>query len=315
MQVEEKNKKIELYIEDKIKELESNSMYVPNENKEKLLMAFMNRNEDIEIIKTRIDTIFNNSVAAYKENMEKVGFPYEDVVVVYEKICKMNKTTAKMYLRGGIVPYLLLGEASKRKHSNLDFLCSKKDIPMIRELFRKNDYYDPKRDSLTYTINNIDYGFQVIVDKVKVNIAVFEENDNGIIEYSFDCHNRIGVIKNINAKLSEYIMPYVSSDNKKYMTLSLELIVADKLMLNRDKDREDIEKIKECNGISEERIKKIPLPIVKKVKLVGDNLEFTTTMPRIKLDIPKRQKSMGFINIGTILLLIAVVVCFILGNR
>ena len=71
MQVEEKNKKIELYIEDKIKELESNSMYVPNENKEKLLMAFMNRNEDIEIIKTKIDTIFNKSVAAYKENMEK----------------------------------------------------------------------------------------------------------------------------------------------------------------------------------------------------------------------------------------------------
>ena len=123
MQVEEKNKIVELYIEDKIKELESMSMYVPNENKEKLLMAFMNRNEDIEIIKTRIDTIFNNSVAAYKENMEKVGFPYEDVVAVYEKICKMNKTTAKMYLRGGIVPYLLLGEASKRKHSNLDFLC------------------------------------------------------------------------------------------------------------------------------------------------------------------------------------------------
>ena len=103
--MEEKNKKIELYIEDKIKELESNSMYVSNENKEKLLMAFMNRNEDIEIIKTKIDTIFNKSVAAYKENMEKVGFSYEDVVVVYEKICKMNKTTAKMYLRGGIVPY------------------------------------------------------------------------------------------------------------------------------------------------------------------------------------------------------------------
>ena len=35
-------------------------------------MAFMNRNEDIEIIKTKIDTIFNKSVAAYKENMEKV---------------------------------------------------------------------------------------------------------------------------------------------------------------------------------------------------------------------------------------------------
>lgn len=36
MQVEEKNKKIELYIEGKIKELESNLMYVPNENKKKI---------------------------------------------------------------------------------------------------------------------------------------------------------------------------------------------------------------------------------------------------------------------------------------
>lgn len=32
-----KNKKIELYIEGKIKELESNLMYVPNENKKNYL--------------------------------------------------------------------------------------------------------------------------------------------------------------------------------------------------------------------------------------------------------------------------------------
>lgn len=313
--MEEKNKVIEQYIEDKIRELESMSMYVSTENKEKLLMAFMNRNEEIDIIKTRIDTIFNNSVAAYKENLEKVGFIYDDVVKAYEKVNKMNKTTAKLYLRGGIVPYILLGESSTRKHSNLDFICNKKDASMLREVFRKNDLYDPKRDSLTYTVNNIDYGFQVIVDNIKVNIAVYEEKENGIVEYIFDCHNRIGIIKNINAKLNEYIVPYVSSDNKKYMTISLELIVADKLMLNRDKDKIDIEKIKECNGISEEKIKKIPLPIVKKLKLIGDNLEFTSTMPRIKLEVPKKQNSKGFINIGTILLLLAVLACIILGNR
>ena len=38
---------------------------------------------------------------------------------------------------------------------------------MIRELFRKMIIMIQKRDSLTYIINNIDYGFQVIVDKVK----------------------------------------------------------------------------------------------------------------------------------------------------
>ena len=46
--MEEKNNIIISYIEEKINELEKMSMYVPNENKEKLLMAFKNRNENIE---------------------------------------------------------------------------------------------------------------------------------------------------------------------------------------------------------------------------------------------------------------------------
>ena len=312
--MEEKNNLIISYINNKIKELEDMSMYVPKENVDKLLSAFLNRPEDINIIKTKIDTIFNNSVAVYKENMEKIRSPYEDIMKVYNKIEKMNKTSAKLYLSGGIIPYVLLNESSDRKHTNLDLLCSKEDIRMIREVFRKNDLYEPKRDSLTYTINNIDYGFQVVIDKIKVNIAVFEERENGIIEYSFDCHNRIGRIKNINAKLSDYIVPYVSSDNKKYRALSLECLIADKLLLNREKDKKDIEKIKECNGISEEKIKKTPLPLVREEKLIGDNLEFTSTMSRIKLDIPKQKNSNGFINIATILLIIGIVVCIILGN-
>lgn len=312
--MEEKNNIIISYINAKVKELEEMSMFVPKENVDKLINTFINRGEDIEVIKTKLDTIFNNSINAYKEHLDKIGFDYHDIINVYNKIEKMNKSKAKLYLSGGIVPYVLLNDDSNRKHSNLDLLCSKDDIRMIREVFRKNDLYEPKRDSLTYTINDIDYGFQVVIDKVKVNISVFEENDNGIIEYSFDCHRRIGRIKNINAKLSDYIVPYVSSDNKKYMTLSLEFIIASKLLLNRDKDKKDIEKIQECNGISDDKIKKLPLPLVKEEKLVGDNLEFTSTMPRIKLEVPKRSKEKGFINIGTILLLIGIVICIILSN-
>lgn len=312
--MEEKNNLIISYINSKVKELEDMSMYVPKENIDKLLTVFLNYDEDINIIKTKIDTIFNNSVTAYKESLERMGFSYSEVMEVYRKIEKMNKTKAKLYLSGGVIPYALLNERSGRRHTNLDLLCSKDDIRMIREVFRKNDLYEPKRDSLTYTVNDIDYGFQVVIDKVKVNISVFEEKDGGITEYSFDCHRRIGRIKNINAKLSDYIVPYVSADNKKYRALSLEFLVADKLLLNRDKDKKDIEKIKECNGISEDKIKKIPLPLVKEEKLVGDNLEFTSTMPRIKLDIPKRKDSNGFINFATILLLIGIVVCIILGR-
>ncbi len=310
--MEEKNKEIVNYIEYKVKELQAMSMYVPKENIDKLVNAFTNRVEDINVIKTRIDTIFNNSVSAYKKTLDREEYAFDDLMKVYEKIEKMNKPKVKLYLSGGLVPYVLLDQKSERKHTDLDLLCKKEDMRIIREVFRNNDLYDPKKDSLTYTVNNIDYGFEIIIDKVKVNISAFEEKEDGIVEYYFNSKTKMGRIKNINAKLNDYIVPYVSSNNKKYLTKSLELIIADKLLLNREKDKKDIEKIQECNGISVEKIKKIPLPLVKEEKLVGDNLEFTSTMPRIKLEIPKKEKNGGFINIGTILLFIAIVVCLIL---
>lgn len=313
--MEEKNKLIISYIESRLQEIERMGMDVPSYNIDKLYSVFLNRSEDINVIKTKIDTVFNNSINSYNEYLDKNGFSFSELLDTYNKIDKINKTSAKMYLCGGFVPYILLNEDSGRKHISLDYLCSLEDIPMIREVFRKRDLYDPKRDSLTYTVNNIDYGFQVIIDGVKVNISVFKESDNGIVEYNFDCKRRIGRIKNINVKLSDYIVPYFSSDNKKYMTESLECIIGDKLLLGRDRDKKDIEKIKECNGISEEKIKKLPLPLVKENRLVGDNLEFTSTMPSIKLDIPKKNGNRGFINIATIMLLISMVVCFILGSR
>ena len=309
--MEEKNKQIISYIEYKVKELQAMSMYVPKENIDKLISACENRAEDINIIKTRIDTIFDNSISAYKKALEREEYSFDDLLSTYEKIEKMNKTKIKLYLSGGIVPYILLDQRTERKYTDLNLLCKKEDMRMIREVFRNNDLYDPKRDSLTYTVNNIDYGFEVIIDKVKVNILVFEEKEEGIVEYYFNSKTKNGIIKNLNVKLNDYIVPYVSSDNKKYVTKSLELIIADKLLLNRDKDKKDIEKIQECNGISMDKIKKIPLPLVKEEHLVGDNLEFTSTMPRIKLEMPKKDNG-GFINIGTILLFIAIVVCLIL---
>lgn len=312
--MEEKNNLIASYIDKKVKDLDAMSMYVPKESVDRLLNAFLNCEDDIEVMKTKIDTIFENSVSTYKASLEKMGSSYQEVMDAYEKIVKMNKTKVKLYLSGGVVPYVLLNENSKRKHTNLNLICSKDDARMLREVFRKNDLYEPKRDSLTYTTRDVDYGFQVVIDDVRVDIALYEEVPEGIIQYSFDYANKIGRTKNINAKLNEYIVPYVASNNKKYMMLSLEFVVADKLLLKRDKDKKDIEKIAECNGISEEKIKKLPLPLMKEEKLMGNNLEFTSTMPRIKLELPKKQNS-GFISFATILLIVCIVVCIVLGSR
>ena len=53
--MEEKNRLITLYIENKVKELENMSMFVSKDNVQKVINNFLNRNEDIEIIKTKIE--------------------------------------------------------------------------------------------------------------------------------------------------------------------------------------------------------------------------------------------------------------------
>ena len=179
--MEEKNNIIVSYIEDKISELEKASMYVPNENKEKLIMAFKNRNEDIDVIKTRIDTIFNNSVATYNANLEKMGFSYDDIIKVYDKVNKMNKTSAKVYLRGGIVPYLLLGESSFRKHSNLDLICNKKDIKPGNYIFYANQIENEFiRDNLSvlYEYGVPSSAIRKLADKIPSDI-----DEDKVIEY------------------------------------------------------------------------------------------------------------------------------------
>ena len=60
--MEEKNKIIISYIENRLQELDRMGMDVPENNVNKLYSVFLNRVEDINIIKTKIDTVFNNSI-------------------------------------------------------------------------------------------------------------------------------------------------------------------------------------------------------------------------------------------------------------
>ena len=63
--MEEKNKIIISYIENRLQELDRMGMDVPENNVNKLYSVFLNRVEDINIIKTKIDTVFNNSIESY----------------------------------------------------------------------------------------------------------------------------------------------------------------------------------------------------------------------------------------------------------
>ena len=74
--MEEKNKIIISYIENRLQELDRMGMDVPENNVNKLYSVFLNRVEDINIIKTKIDTVFNNSIESYNAYLDKIGFTY-----------------------------------------------------------------------------------------------------------------------------------------------------------------------------------------------------------------------------------------------
>jgi hypothetical protein len=70
----ERNSLILEYIKKKVLELKNMGLNVPNDNITKLYNAFANSNADMSAIKTKIDTIFNDSVNAYRQNLDKIGF-------------------------------------------------------------------------------------------------------------------------------------------------------------------------------------------------------------------------------------------------
>ena len=78
--MEEKNKIIISYIENRLQELDRMGMDVPENNVNKLYSVFLNRVEDINIIKTKIDTVFNNSIESYNAYLDKIGFTYTQLL-------------------------------------------------------------------------------------------------------------------------------------------------------------------------------------------------------------------------------------------
>ena len=84
--MEEKNKIIISYIENRLQELDRMGMDVPENNVNKLYSVFLNRVEDINIIKTKIDTVFNNSIESYNAYLDKIGFTYTQLLDTYNKV-------------------------------------------------------------------------------------------------------------------------------------------------------------------------------------------------------------------------------------
>lgn len=193
-------------------------------------------------------------------NRDKQPFSHIKVTL-FELQEKLGDSKDKIYLSGGIVPYILANQESNRLHDDIDTICSMDDISNLREILKQTEYYKPEWDSLNIAKNGKDYGFEIQVEGVPVGIYPFTYENGQLTQYTYDPYTHQCKEKNFSLEnLSDYIMSYQSQDGKKYNTMSLEYIKKSKDMVGRPKDIVDSKKISELGLIRPNILSRIEMP-------------------------------------------------------
>lgn len=199
---------------------------------------------------------------------QKEKIPFAQAKNVVNKILKLlEEKNLKIYIAGGLVPYILLNQDSNRLHDDIDTLCRLEDTENLRELFIKEGFYKTDWDSKTYSKSGKDYGFEMEIDGISFAIYPFEYKDGIITQYSFDPYTKECKTKTIPiSQINDYVYSYKSKDGKVYETMSLEYIKLTKDCTKRFKDIIDSKKISEY-GIRDEVMSRIMMYNEQKEKL------------------------------------------------
>lgn len=195
---------------------------------------------------------------------------FYQVKSTYDLVKKiLESEEVKLYTAGGIVPYILNNEESNRLHDDIDTVCDLENMVKIREIFQDYGLYNPNLDSLTYSNDGVDYGFEMIVQGIPFGIFPFtyDEDEKMLIQYSYDPYTTECKIKKVHCeKLSDYVCTYKGRDGNMHNTMSLEMIKYTKNTVNREKDLLDLRKISEIGYRTEVYDRLKPIIEIQKVK-------------------------------------------------
>lgn len=179
---------------------------------------------------------------------ENKGFSYTEIIGKISDIMSMSKIRQKVALSGGIIPWIMLGEDSKRKHSDIDFFVNSDNMPYIRKFLKKNGIYDSNMDTLQE--DGVDFGVDAVFKDISVSFFPYEviQQNRGIKQKSFyiepeskEKKTREMFFDGISE--DEYISETRLPNGKKINVISLEVLKALKEKSKREKDYSDLDAI------------------------------------------------------------------------
>lgn len=145
------------------------------------------------------------------------------------------KLKGKIFLAGGLAPWVISGENSNRLHSDIDFVVPLSEMETVRTFLKDQGLYDQTHDSLFLSCNQekIDFGTEVFLDGLPVSFTPFFEENNNLYQRDFttaDFSTKDSLVTLCLPNLSpeDYITAYALSDGQKLYCTSLEFVYAKK---------------------------------------------------------------------------------------
>lgn len=173
------------------------------------------------------------------------------------------KLKSKIFLAGGLVPWVISGEDSNRLHSDIDFVVPLSEMEAVRAFLKEQGLYDHTHDSLFLSCNKekVDFGTEIFLDGLPVSFTPFFEKSNSIFQRDFSTadfskKDSLVTLRLPNLSSEDYITAYSLPDGQKLYCTSLEFVYAKKSRKNRPKDQGDLQKMKQI-GLKEDRLKRM----------------------------------------------------------
>ena len=192
-----------------------------------------------------------------------MGFSYEKIVETLMKINVIEELRGKLFISGGIVPWIVSETDSQRMHGDIDLICKQEDMDLVRQKLKDYRIYAPELDSLSYPQEGEtqDYGVDTYIGGVPVGFYPYETREGKIIQRSFS-PNLVDGKPDLKVKIidgldmEDYLTSTTLSNGVTIGHSTLEMIRATKSVAGREKDRYDIAQI-DAIGTNPERQAKV----------------------------------------------------------
>lgn len=100
------------------------------------------------------------------------------------RVLRAPALSGRVFLEGGLVPWLLSGEDSGRPHGDVDFSVRTADMPVVRAWLEGEGLYDPALDSRVLACNAVgeDFGVHARLNGVLASFAPFFYRDGALVQ-------------------------------------------------------------------------------------------------------------------------------------